>query len=263
LQQAWGTQNFGLYTHHFGVGIGPAVWSHSLLPDYDLWCGRGGYAFPLYDRRGGPNATNLSPVLLTALAEAYGAAQAPQAVFDAILGLLSAASYTRRFAEDLEDTFPHIPFPADPAVFAQAAAIGARIRELETFAKDVDPAFKPKAFCRLASEPTGPVGTVSYPDGEVALCDDGSCRMTGLPDAVWSFTVSGYRVLPRWIEARRGLPAADVWEEFRDIAARIHELIQRFSEADLVLSAVLADTLTREELGFPAPTTEADGQNDE
>lgn len=26
------------------------------------------------------------------------------------------------------------------------------------------------------------------------------------PDAVWRFAVSGYRVLPRWIEGRKGLP---------------------------------------------------------
>jgi hypothetical protein len=37
------------------------------------------------------------------------------------------------------------------------------------------------------------------------------------------------------------------------VAARIAELIHRFDEADLVLNDTLADTLTREELGFSDP----------
>ncbi len=78
------------------------------------------------------------------------------------------------------------------------------------------------------------------------------------PDAVWSFAVSGYRVLPRWIEGRKGLPADLAFiRELRDVAARIAELIHRFDEADLVLNDTLADTLTREELGFPAAEGEA------
>lgn len=76
------------------------------------------------------------------------------------------------------------------------------------------------------------------------------------------FAVSGYRVLSRWIEGRVGRPATLAFvRELRDIAARIAELIRRFTEADLVLEATLAHGLTREELGFapaPAVVEEAD-----
>lgn len=44
---------------------------------------------------------------------------------------------------------------------------------------------------------------------------------------------------------------------------RIAELIHRFDEADLVLEATLAHTLTRAELGFPAPVDEAEAQDDD
>ena len=118
LQAAWGDENLALYTMPSGVGLGPASWCHSELPDYHAFRGSyGGYAFPLYDRRKGPDAHNLNPAILTALAEAYGEPVSPEDLFDVILALLSATSYTVRFAEDLEDTFPHIPFPADPELF--------------------------------------------------------------------------------------------------------------------------------------------------
>jgi hypothetical protein len=259
--------NFTLYTLAQGVGAGPGVWVHGRMPEYHAFRGSyGGYAFPLYDHSQGLNSTNLSPALLAALAEAYGQAVAPEDVFDAILALLSAKSYTRRFAEDLEDVFPHIPFPADHAVLMNAVTIGRNIRAVETFARAPEPAFRPVAFCRLASEPLADdvVGAVTLRDGAIELCPDGRGRITGIPEAVWSFAVSGYRVLPRWIDARRGVSADLAFiRDLRDVAARIAELIHRFDEADLVLEATLAHTLTCAELGFPAADAEeaADGDD--
>lgn len=253
LARAWGSTNICLFSLPANTGFGPGAWCYGSYPDRHAFRGSyGGYAFPLYDRRAGPDTANIDPTLVAALSEAYGAAQTPQGVFDAILCLLSAESYTRRFAEDLEDVFPHIPFPADPAVFAQAVAIGSEIRRLEAFQREPGETFRPKSFVRLASQPNGVVASVTLRDGAIALGENGSGRITGIPDAVWSFAVSGYRVLPRWIEGRKGLPATlALIRELRDVAARIAELIDWFGKADIVLQATLANTLTREELGFP------------
>lgn len=70
-------------------------------------------------------------------------------------------------------------------------------------------------------------------------------------------------MLPRWIEGRKGLPADQVWAEFRDVAARINGLIHLFAEADVVLEETLADSLTRDKLGFPAPAPEDTDASDE
>ena len=53
------------------------------------------------------------------------------------------------------------------------------------------------------------------------------------------------------------------WSDLRDVAVRIAELIHRFDEADLVLNDTLADTLTRAELGFPAPAEGGDAADDD
>jgi hypothetical protein len=165
---------------------------------------------------------------------------------------LSAGSYTVRFAEDLEDTFPHIPFPATVEVFNRAVEVGAEIRALETFSRAPSAGFMPRGFSIWASRPDGPLASQDdFAGGRVTLCADGSGVMAGIPDAVWSFTVSGYRVLPRWLEARAGL-ALDyaMTARIRDIAGRIHELLHWFGQADLVLEAALAHRLTREALGL-------------
>jgi hypothetical protein len=70
-----------------------------------------------------------------------------------------------------------------------------------------------------------------------------------------TFSVSGYRVLPRWLEARIGLTAdLALVRELRDICGRIAELIALFAEADNVLEA----TLPRKALGFDVPGQDAD-----
>lgn len=251
LQAVWGCDNVSLYTHTFGIGSGPAAWCTRRLPDYDLFRGRGGYAFPLYDRRAGRGPLNLRPELLRGLALAYAGPISPEAVFDAILALLSATSYTLRFAEDLEDVFPHVPFPADRKVFDRAAAIGAEIRAVETFSRAPGPDFLPSHLARLETLPAGPLQASAWSDGEIRLCSDGSGRMSGIPLAVWEFSVSGYRVLPRWLKAREGLPLDKAMlDEIRDIHGRINELIHRFDEADLVLAEAVTHSLTRSQLGL-------------
>ena len=251
MQRSWGDGNVGFYSLKSNTSTGPSTWSHTSLPDYHAIKGsNGGYAFPLYDRRKGPDAHNFNPAILTALAEAYGEPISPEDLFDAILALLSATSYTMRFAEDLEDTFPHIPFPADPNLFRKAAAIGAEIRALEGFQREPAAEFRPKDFVRLRSEPKGKVELTEGMKGEWFFCDDETGRFDGLSPRVWEFAVSGYRVLKRWVDAREGLDGATYWPQFRDVAARIHELLHWFDQADLVLEQVLGDTLSREELGL-------------
>lgn len=257
LQRVWGEQNVGLYSMPRGIGAGPAVWCYSLLPDYHAFRGSyGGYAFPLHDRRPAVAGPNVSAALIDGLSAAYGAAVTPEQVFDTILCLLSARSYTLRFAEDLEDVFPHVPFPADHAIFEQAAHLGARIRSVQTF----DPAYAlarsaDHNFVRLAAAPTPGAGlSHPEPDGErLTLCDDDSGRVEGLPPELWSFEVSGYPVLSRWLEGRAGqIVDLTLFNAFRDVCARIGEQIDLSTQADTILSDSLAAPLNREALGFPA-----------
>ena len=257
LQRVWGPQNICLYAMPGGAGTGPAVWCHGLLPDYHAFRGSyGGYAFPLHDRRPESAGSNVSAALLGGLAAAYGVAVTPDEVFDAILCLLSARSYSLRFAEDLEDVFPHVPFPADHAVFVRAAQLGARLRTIQTF----DPAHPPArnadpAFVRLATAPTPGAGLApSDPEGDrLTLCADGSGQVEGLPNALWSFEVSGYPVLRRWLEGRAGQPVdLALFDAFRDVCARIAEYIDLGAQADTILGDALAATLNRDALGLPA-----------
>lgn len=263
MQRVWGAPNIGLYAISFGTGTGPAVWCNGLMPDYHAFNNRGGYAFPLYDRRDGHGPYNLKPELVAALSDAYGVAVSPEAVFDAILALLSATSYATRFAEDLEDVFPHIPFPADHTVFEQAAAVGAEIRAVETFARPpADQFSKGIALARTApTEKLRPIDPRDLSGALLTLCADGSGEIAPIPPEVWAFAVSGYRVVPRWLAAREGIDATvpDFIPQLRDLVGRVGELIDLFVRADSLLVQTLDDPLSRDSLGFAA----ASGQTEE
>ena len=265
LGRVWGTHNVAIFALPSSTGTGPGAWCHSAYPDRHSFRGSyGGYAFPLFDRRPGHDPSNVSPALLEGLELAYHAPVEPQAVFDAILALLSASSYTLRFAEDLEDVFPHVPFPAKRALFDQAAAIGKEIREVETFARAPRAEFLTAQIARVETAPHGPlaeIGPGSWDEGELILCENGSGGTSGIPAAVWHFSVSGYPVLPRWLAARKGLEVThDFLKEFRDITGRINELIHLFAEADVVLQEAVNHSLTRERLGLESAPAEDDDE---
>lgn len=85
----------------------------------------------------------------------------------------------------------------------------------------------------------------------LTLCSDGSGLIDGLPPALWSFEVSGFAVLQRWLEGRRDLELGlALFDEFRDICARISELRRLAAEAANVLADALVATLNRGALGL-------------
>lgn len=258
---AWGIDNRCLYTLPAGTGAGPATWSHGLLPDYHAFRGSyGGYAFPLWDRRHGARAHNIDPASIDGLIVAYGKAVSPQAVFDAIACLLSATSYTRRFAWDLEETFAHVPFPADPTVFTEAARIGAEIRAVECHERAPEQSFRNARLVGRASGvllevPRRPLDAFREDGsgtGFVLLQEDQSLRMAGVSRRAWDFAVSGYLVLYRWLAARNG-EALDTHLQrgMLDVVWRIEELLSLFDAADAVLERALARPLTRAALQLP------------
>jgi len=255
LQRVWGSNNVALYALPGGTGAGPAVWCHGLLPDYHAFRGSyGGYAFPLHDRRPEVASSNVSAALIGGLSAVYGVPVAPEDIFNTILCLLSAHSYSQRFAEDLEDVLPHVPFPADHATFVRAARLGADIQAVQTFARPPVGLADP-AFVRLATVPApGAALRAREPDGtRLTLCADGSGQVDGLPAALWGFEVSGYPVLQRWLEGRENEPVdLALFDAFRDVCARLGELADLFRSADNILDDALRAPLTRTAL-WPQP----------
>lgn len=110
-----------------------------------------------------------------------------------------------------------------------------------------------RALARVETEPTETLHASDMVDGEFFLCANRSGRVSGITADIWTFSVSGYRLLPRWLAARKGQPVDHALiVAMRDVAGRIAELIDLFGRADRVLQQALAATLTRDMLGVGA-----------
>ena len=264
LRDTWGETNEGLIARCDGTGRGPAVWCHGRIPDQHSFMGSaGGWIFPYRDHSTGGVGHRLRSRLVAGLSEAYGREITSQVVFDSILALLSASSYTVRFAFDLENCFPHVPFPADPEVFSEAATLGARIRGLQTFSGMPEVRFRRARIEGNATEqildvPTPGRALSGAPGTEtITLRSDGSLFITNVSVNAWKLSVSSNRLIfYSWLKARNGRElTAALQRELLDIIARIEELLHLFDLADDVLANALQAPLTRNHIGLPIKST--------
>jgi hypothetical protein len=269
LQAAWGAENVALFAPGDGIGAGPATWAHSVLPDQHAFRGSyGGWVFPLRNHAGEGQGHYLIPTLLRSFSIAYGVAVTPEQIFDVALALLSATSYTTRFSRDLENEFPHVPFPADIELFHRAAMIGARLRAVQGLAAPKETFRR----ARLVGQGSGPALNMPTPAqawtgidglGAVALLPDRSLQLADVSERAWRWSVSGYQVLYRWLRARNGEVFDRVLQRaILDTVGRIEEIISLCDEADAVLAAAVEHALDRETLGLPPRNRAIETQGD-
>jgi len=277
LQATFASGNVALMALEDGTGSGPAVWCHGLVPDQHAFNNRGGWIFPLRNPAEGEAGHFVRPALLAGLALAYGEPPTPQQVFDAALALLSAPSYAQRFARDLEDALPHVPFPSDAELFRRIAKRGATIRAIQTAPRwsplsrdgarlEGEPAEPGRGLARLDMPRPGEAWQAQGPDhGFVRLQKTGTLRLANLDPRVWAFEVSGYRVLCSWLRARDGeLLDETLQSELLDLATRLRSLVGALKFADWDLETCLAERpLTRAGLLLPTPPAFGDSPADE
>lgn len=157
--------------------------------------------------------------------------------------------------------FPHVPFPGDHTQFLAVAELGREIRAVETFARPPRPNYLTPALARVETEPLGALDPSDWNEGEFFLCAGRTGRISGVPKEIWDFSVSGYRLVSRWLDGRKGL-AADhaLITQMRDVVGRMAELIDLFARADTLLAQVLPSALTGGEVGLHANETVSDDE---
>lgn len=269
LAAAWGAENYALMSLPGSTGEGPAVWSHGLKPDQHAFRGSyGGWIYPLFNHAEA-GAHFVDQRVIAGLSVAYGRPVEPQEIYDAVLALLSATTYTTRFAHDLEDDHPDVPFPAERGCFERAAAIGSRIRTLQGFRRLPDEQYR---TATLEGDARGRPLDVPSPAqafvpgeesrGSVLLVRDGDFSIANVSVRAWIYAVSGYRPLYKWLKARQGESmhgpsGVALLRGALETVWRLEELVALSDEADVVLDDAVALTLTREELNMPRRLVDA------
>lgn len=187
-------------------GGGPLAVHADLLPDQHSFKGQAGGkgVFPLWlPGEGQPDdgrkivAGRRCGLSDTAIDWAHrmfpGSADPAQDAYDYMLAFLSAPAYAQRHWPELEASPPRVHLTDDQALAVELAGLGRRVRT--AWQKKA-----PTTGLKWEGKGHGPVGSAELAGTTLRFANGRS--ITGIPDGVWSFTVSNYRVLPEWLAAR-------------------------------------------------------------
>ncbi|WFN93801.1 type ISP restriction/modification enzyme [Gordonia sihwensis] len=186
------------------LGGGPAATLTTAVPDKHHF--RGSYGgkdvVPLYrDTKGTPNA---DPAALDVLSGILGVEATVESLFAYTFGVLAGTDYTERFHEALATPGPRVPLTADPELFARMAEHGEKLIWLQTFGERFGSGQLPTSGIAWRAEPS------RLPDSKSDIKYDSAAEtlrvadgvLTGVPEGVWDFEVSGMKVISKWLGYR-------------------------------------------------------------
>lgn len=208
------TDNWAIVTLPHDHGRGPAAIHAGGMPDqhyfrgsaggravYPLWwkVGDGSAPDPRRDQNG--RRAGCSDMVIDWLDSLNRTGQFTDA-YDYLLAVTTAPGYTERNWRALEVDSLRVPMTDDVAKFDAGAQLGAAIRA--AWSRSANPFPGLQWHAAPVATPTGgslPYGKATF-GGQTIIFQNGR-KLTGVPDAAWTFEVSGYRVLPEYLRARK------------------------------------------------------------
>lgn len=194
------------------VGAGQAITSFTHVPDLHAFNGRGGKdIIPLW-RDAAATQPNLTRGLGAQLGRVLGIA--PPTVEDVAAyayALLGHPGYHERFAVALERAGLRVPITADADLWQRTVALGRELLWLHSFAERfVDPGAGRPGQVPLVPGIGWDAPVLTLPetmsqvhyDADSGTLTIGDGRVAGVRPEVWTYSVSGMQILPKWIGYR-------------------------------------------------------------
>lgn len=248
------------------LGRGPALSATAHVPDLHFFRGSFGAkdVMPVW-RDVHAKAGNVTGGLLEALGERYGTPVAVEDLAAYIFGLLGTSAYTERFADELATSSARVPITADAARFAEVVEFGRDLLWWATYGERFQPLdAKGKPVRRL---PPGtakntkavPTDSAGYPedfayDPATKTLRVGAGEFAPVEPDVWSFEVSGLKVVQSWLAYRmkkragkKSSPLDDLRPETWSFSAELVELlavVEHFVAAEPVAAELLERVIT-------------------
>lgn len=201
------------HNHKDPVGRGPALLLGSMLTDQGHFNGRNDVSIPLWKSPGEPN---VAPGLIDTLTAKLGLEVSPLQLMAYCAAIASHGGFTDHFWGELETPGVRIPLTADPGTWHVAVLIGLELTWVHTFgercadAKLGRPSNHVRADSLTLDVTDVAVGapmpeTMTY-DEDTMTVHFGDGSISGVPQAVWDYEVSGMRILDQWFGYRKAKP---------------------------------------------------------
>ena len=197
---------------------GPALTAAALIPDLHHYHGRGGRVWPLWlDAEGA--MPNVVPGVLDLVAECLQRAVGGEDLFAYIAALTANPAYTALFATDFQIPGLRLPLTRDRGLFDKAVGLGRQVLWLQTFGERfadssadrlsgsprVDVARRPRVVTTIPDDEGGMPEAIDY-DATTRELLIGTGRIGPVEAWVWTYEVSGMKVLKHWFDRRKREP---------------------------------------------------------
>lgn len=171
-----------------------------------------------------------------------GRPDAYEEAFHYLVALLHAPAYTERNWRALEVEGLRVPLSTDPELFDEAANQGRLVSEAWLLRAPRAPGLAWGGDERQG----GALGKVRWEAGTLAF--ENGRQVTGVTSEAWAFQVSGYKVLPRWFEARKHWLVTTVGaKETLHVVSSASTLVDLYARSNDLLERVLAGGLAQEQ----------------
>lgn len=256
------------------LGEGPAITLSPYVPDMDFFKNRGAKdVHPLF--RDAAGVPNISAKVLNALKQNFGVEPSPLDVASYVVGQLGTGAYTKRFADELEESAAHVIFTSDYSLFRRVASFGRRIifeqtwgergAELNEFGQPSGRRYQGRASVGI------PTPSQPYPDSwtydeEAKQLHVGDGRFDNVSPRVAGYQVSGMNIVASWLGYRMRTPAGKssspldqmqtkTWQhdqELLELLWQLEFMVDAEDEAESLLEAILSgEKISIEDLGIP------------
>lgn len=211
------TQVYVTEQHAHPITAGPGLVFTELVPGAHHFNGRGGRVLPLF-RDGSGLSPNLAPGLLTVLAERVGLPVSAADFLAYLAAVVAHPAYTAHFAANLQTPGIRVPLTTDAAMWSDAVQMGREVLWLHTFGnRYADPSVdrngrprlpdsqKPRVVTAIPDTADRMPESISY-TVETETLHIGSGTISPVPLAIWTYEVSGMRIVKHWFDYRKRVP---------------------------------------------------------
>ncbi len=187
-------------------GRGPALTVTPYVPDLHHFSGRGAKnVIPMY-RDGSAQEPNLPAGLLESLGDVIGNPVAVEGLVAYVHALLGTGAFSARYADELAEVAEpvHVPVTRDPDLFNRAVQLGRDLLWYHSWGErfgDGGHATLPAGSVTEISPVVGYPNSFGYRPKDKTL-EVGTGRFGPVSEEVWSFEVSGLKVLQSWLGYR-------------------------------------------------------------
>jgi hypothetical protein len=190
---------------------------------------------------------NLAEGLLDSLSQA-GVSATPEDVLHYSYAVLNSPRFRQAYADGLRYGFARVPIARDSQLFAKISHEGAELAALHLYEHDDLKKHTP----RMDGDDRAILSAPTFVPATETLYLGDDLTAAPITPEMWAYQQGSYQTLRLYLEERKGRALdRQEFDDFRYLVAAVRLTLEHLPKIDALISEVVSDSFTVEELGLP------------